>query len=236
MPSLWKSHTIESIGGIKIKREYLLDEMPDSAFVWVPQMKHGISPMYCPMWPDVYAYIKTGGNPEICCPHHSGFDQGVIDPLWNPSLFKRRIEKMREWGITKVVAPEFSVWIDFPVIEQLLNHFKTSVVINNLAKEGIKILPNVVAGHPELREISLSMWPHEMPFAFYDLNHISGHGNLTESNIRFEIRAMDDLKKMARYKMDNILKQQKNDTIRKEHDECSFCFMYYPRLIAGTHK
>jgi len=125
---------------------------------WLPGMKTDQYDWHFITWHtgDINRYKLAGGDPERMIIHHLTYDSGIIDPLWGTETFKKRCDRMREFGVKYIVAPDFSAWADMPLVLQLYNTYKSAVVAVDLIKAGFEVVAHTYWSAPQIHGVQLS--------------------------------------------------------------------------------
>ena len=154
---------------------YLKMKPKDRVISWYPYMKTtGIAEYFLVARKpgQIREFIAKGGDPASVIVHHMSYDEGVIDPLWGTNYFLKWIETLKEMGVTKILAPDFSTWADMPVVLQLHNHYRSAVVTHDYAKAGFKIVPNAIWSHPNLHPFIMAKFPGKIPTITVQATHV----------------------------------------------------------------
>lgn len=142
---------------------------------WIPGVRVNAVDWHLLLWHsgDLRRYRDAGGDMSKAVVHWLSSDDGTIDPLWGRTSFRKRVRQMREAGVVKVIAPDFSSWADMPIAAQAYNYYRSAVVSHDLARAGFEVVPNVCWSAPQLRDVSIGMWGQGISFALIDANHFS---------------------------------------------------------------
>lgn len=108
--------------------------------------------------PDVlgYNYAKGEDLPEekIC---HFYLDDYQFDRVWkDPDLY---VDKMRQFRA--VLAPDFSLYTDFPRAVQIYNHYRKHWVARYWQEHGVKVIPTICWSTPDSFEWCFDGEPRE---------------------------------------------------------------------------
>jgi hypothetical protein len=143
-----------------------------SASAWLPGMRVDRFDWHLIIYNsgDVRRYLEAGGAPEKAILHFLSWDAGIIDPWWGKGTFFERVDRIRGWGISKLVSIDFSAWAHMPLVAQAYNYYKSAVVNSDLVKAGFSVIPNVQWSRPSLHGMVFSFWGHR-DFVLIDCNH-----------------------------------------------------------------
>lgn len=185
MSNMWTEIKAKALGFPEFPVE-ACPTLEGNAIAWLPGMKtSGLADWYFVVWHtgDLRRYREDGGDPDKLVMHHLTYDVGAIDPLWGRESFHKRAERMKEFGVKYVVAPDFSSWADYPVAVQLHNYYKSMVVACDLVKAGFSVIPLVCWSAPQIAALSISAWPKDMPCAVVDGAHLKTVDNDFNSSV-----------------------------------------------------
>ena len=120
----------------------------------------------------IRSFIENGGDPSKVIVHHLAHDVGVINPLEDPAYMEEWCAQLREWGIDKVVAPDFSAWGTSPYCLQIWNYRRSVCASIEYAARGMKVIPLPTVTALPLAHIARSCWPAGHPY-LVDLQHVA---------------------------------------------------------------
>ena len=151
-----------------------MSEMKGTCSGWIPHVH-----VDCADWvflprsrSRIRAFLKAGGNPEHIIIEHYVHDAGGLDPLWNSTAFLKWTQDLKDFGVRYIVAPNFSMWADAPVVLQLHSIYKTAVTTRDYADSGFKVIPDLQVESPTTGHIAIQLWPRDLPV--YMLGLVAG--------------------------------------------------------------
>ena len=117
--------------------------------------------------------IDEGIDPSRLVVNFLGYDCEDVDPLWAADGMRRRIDTMKEFGVSHVIAPDFSVWYDMPRIVQMHNIYKSAVCTKDLIQAGFTLIPNIRphVSDPLLNEVGIGSWSKDIRVFLLDIQH-----------------------------------------------------------------
>lgn len=141
---------------------------------WIPGMRTDIADWYLILnhFGDLNRFVNAGGDVSKVIVHFLSYDGGRIEPLWGTNGFERWTRKLKDFGITKLISPDFSSWANYPIILQLYNYYRSALVTNDLYKAGFEVVPNVCWSSTETFDVSVGLWGKK-DTVLVDANHIS---------------------------------------------------------------
>ena len=139
---------------------------------WIPGVKHCFDSSFVLYHTgDLKRFFQSGGDPSSLVVHFLSYDNGAINPLWNPGPAKKRFQFLKGLGVKRIVSPDFSSWADAPLILQLWNYFRSASVTKDFITAGFEIIPNVCWSSPKLFNFSIGIWG-KLKKALIDANHV----------------------------------------------------------------
>lgn len=64
-----------------------------------------------------------------------------LEPLWRDP--ERQTDRLRTAGVAAVIEPDFSLWTDAPLVEQLWNTYRTRFLGRYWQEHGLLVIPNL---------------------------------------------------------------------------------------------
>lgn len=107
---------------------------------------------------------KAGGTLGFYC------DDYRLEPLWTKREMYLDVFLDQQWG--QLVAPDFSLWADAPIIEQAWNVYRSRTLAREYQDAGIPVCPNLGWSTPESYEFCFEGIPQGCPVAFCQARNI----------------------------------------------------------------
>jgi len=113
----------------------------------------------CDRW-DMDGYIRSKGDPARCIGHFRQ-ESDDLEPMWGAKGLKRRVDLMKDRGVSRAVCMDFSTFLEWPVAIRIWNIYRAAVVNNSMMDLGIQMLaaPPCLSCLPEHHDLHLGMLP-----------------------------------------------------------------------------
>ena len=108
---------------------------------------------------DIEAYLKDGGDPKkIICNWLAETEK--VEMMWSDKPYRRWVERLKGWGVSKVISPDISTWYEWPMPVIIHNIYRSSVLTTSLGESGFKIVPNIRCTNPNhITTLQQAWWP-----------------------------------------------------------------------------
>lgn len=178
MPVVWDQVLAEDLGIPSFPREGCAD-LRGKPLVWLNGVDVSVADWYLVEWSPYHIrrYQEAGGDMTKLVVHFFSYD-GAFEALYGADSFHKRVTKMNELGVKRVIAPEFSTSFDMPMAHRIFAIYRGAVVARDLVRAGFEVIPFPwPGGSRNMWSTSQSVFPADSPLVALDAGHLGRRMN-----------------------------------------------------------